>query len=144
MTRDRRHIRVGEVPTRFNHEVVASAQDLPFERVVNLDVESPVCLIKANMLDCVVEVDVLSELEVGHVSLDVAVELGQGVEGVVSRLWREVHEGHGLDGNIGSEFLVGGIGEISEEAEEVVSSRAVGLSVGREVPLASHLRLGLE
>ena len=97
-----------------------------------------------NMLDCVVEVDVLPELEVGHVSLDVAVELGQGVEGVVSRLWREVHECHGLDRNIGSEFLVGGVREISEETEEVVSSRAVGLSEGREVPLASDLLLGLE
>ena len=57
---------------------------------------------------------------------------------------REVHEGHGLDGNIGSEFLVGGVREISEETEEVVSSRAVGLSEGREVPLASDLLLGLE
>ena len=96
------------------------------------------------MLDCVVEVDVLPELKTGHISLDVAVELGHCVEGVVSRFRREVHEGHGLDGNIGSEFLVGGIGEISEEAEEVVGSRAVGLSEGREVPLASYLTLRLE
>ena len=130
MTRDRRHIRVGEVPTRYYYEIVASSQDLASEGVVNLEVESLVCLIIVNMLDCVVEVDVLPELEVGHISLDVAVELYHGIEGVFGGLRREVHEGHGLDWIIGSELLVGGIREISEEAEEVVGSRAVRLSVG--------------
>lgn len=56
----------------------------------------------------------------------------------------EVHKSHSLDRNISCEFFVSRVGDISEESEERAIRGAVGLIEGREVPLASYIRLGLK
>ena len=53
-----------------------------------------------------IEADIRLEIEVMDISLDVLMEVGNYKEGTTDLSWREVHESHGLNGNVPLYFFV--------------------------------------
>ena len=132
----------GEVAISDNDVAVLASEYLPFR--IDLNQELLLFWIESDPKNSVVEVDIWPQLEVVHVFLDMVMELRECQEGAVLVLRRKIHHSHGLHWDIGDELLVGGVGNVSEETEEVIGLGSVGLGERREVPLASYIGLRLE